>query len=193
MNRAEHSLTKLYEAELEEAFGRGLEVLAWEPLLENEAPEKVEESFSVIFLINIVMGMPMLLKVIVKAFAFVYRSLQKLFKKKPSTPEFVETLLKFTDKWHDAYVKVLQKVLKYAGVFKSSGLKDPVKQKMATEVLFYTIILGLAVYSGVGAADAIIKAVKGSLASHGHVAALETVLTGLKSNEVKSFIQNIKG
>jgi len=52
-------------------------------------------------------------------------------------------------------------------------------------------VFGMAVYSGVGATKAIITAIQNSSAAHSKIAVIESVLTGLKSKEVKTFIQNI--
>jgi hypothetical protein len=78
-----------------------------------------------------------------------------------------------------------------AGVFKSTGIEDKEKQMKATEVVFYTIIFGFAVYGGVATAKSIMHVVNHFNPSHLNMAALEGVLTSIKSKEVSNFIRGL--
>jgi hypothetical protein len=183
---------ELYMAEndLDASFSIGLNVLTNEPIDECEPPnvKKVDEALTAVFLISFLLAMPNVMKILVKSFNLIYKGIMKLFGKTVDTPVFIEKLLKFAAKWHKSYIKVLKKILKVAGIFKAAKLDDDEKQTIAAEVLFYTLIFGAAVYSGIGAADAMIKAIQQSSLLHGKTAALEAVLTGLKSKEVGRFV-----
>ena len=201
-NNGEYNMTKatdiidLYVGlELDEAFYRGLQILESYDLTdqcETANQEKTDEAFGVVAILGLVMAMPSFVKLVAKAFGWIYKKIVKLFTKKDiDSPEFIDKIIIFAEKWHDKYIIVLEKILKIAGVFKAAKLEDHEKQKMAAEVLFYIIVFGMAVYSGVGATKAIITAIQNSSAAHSKIAVIESVLTGLKSKEVKTFIQNI--
>lgn len=150
-----------------------------------------EEAISATFIIAIILGLPSLLKTIVKTFGFFYKKIKKLFGgKEESSVE--QKLIEFSDKWHHAYIKVLRQLLRAGGVFKSAGIEEKDKQEKATEVVFYTIIFGFAIHGGFTTAKGIMK-----IAEHPthllhikHVT-MEGILTGIKSKEVTSFIQKM--
>jgi hypothetical protein len=76
-----------------------------------------------------------------------------------------------------------------SGVFKKAGISDETAQFKTAEAVYYTIIAGLAIYSGIGAIGAFKAAVQG--AAHGggfSLAAFETAMASVKSAEVTAFI-----
>ncbi|MFW6047479.1 MAG: hypothetical protein ACOCP4_06830 [Candidatus Woesearchaeota archaeon] len=77
------------------------------------------------------------------------------------------------------------------GVFKAAGIKNKEKQKKASEVVFYTIILGFAIHGGVLTIKSITSMLQHANTSHISVTTMEGVLTAIKSKEVKDFITQI--
>ena len=59
-------------------------------------------------------------------------------------------IIEFTHKWHKSYIKALRWILKVTGVFKKAKITSDANQMKAASMLYYTIIAGLAVYSGGG-------------------------------------------
>ena len=153
--------------------------------------EKIDESISAVFIISIIIALPSLFKTIVKTFGFFYKKIKKLFGgKEESSVE--QKLVEFSNKWHRVYVKILRRILKTGGVFKAAGIKDKNKQITATEVVYYTIIFGLAIYGGVATVKGILTILKDTAAiSSIKMVTLEGVLTSIKTKEITSFIQKI--
>jgi hypothetical protein len=77
-------------------------------------------------------------------------------------------------------------------MFEKVGIKSEAAKMKAAELLYYTIIAGLAVYSGVGAIEAWKEAIKqsGSLA-HISLGALESAMAGIKTTEVATFMSEL--
>lgn len=185
------------EEELDEAFQQGLnELKATEvqeehiQLTEEQKRQVNEAVLSVTFIISLLLGAPSIIKSIAKAIGWVYKKIKKLFGGKEES-KVAEKIIQLTEKWHGAYITALRQVLRMGGVFKAAGIKDKEKQKKATEVVFYTIILGFAVHGGFTTAQSIIKMIEHSSTSHAHVTTMEAVLTAVKSKEVKNFITQL--
>ena len=99
-------------------------------------------------------------------------------------------IIKFTHKWHKSYIKALRWILKVTGVFKKAKITDEAAQMKAATLLYYTIIAGFAVYSGVHAVQAFKTAVAsaGSAGGSFSLSALESGMTAIKSGEVVEFL-----
>ena len=112
-------------------------------------------------------------------------------------------LIEKTHKLHDAYVKIVYFFLWVTGLFAKGGYKTDAEKEKAAELVFYVIIAGMAVYSGVAAIQggmALASAGTAGAAAGGHAAAggahaaspgitaLETGLAALKTAEVKAFV-----
>lgn len=185
------------EKELDEAFQQGLDELKatevqeeYIQLTEEQKKQMNEAVLSVTFIISLILGAPSLIKAITKAIGWVYKKIKKLFGGKEES-KVAERIIQLTEKWHNAYVTALRHILKVGGVFKAAGITDKEKQEKATEVVFYTIILGFAVHGGFTTAQSIIKMIQHSSTSHAHVTTMEAVLTAIKSKEVKNFIAQV--
>ena len=108
---------------------------------------------------------------------------------KGNEEEFAKNIIEFTHKWHKLYIKGIKGMLKLIGAFKKAGIEGDAAQDKAAEAIYYTIIAGLAVYSGIGA----VSAFKGAITAAPHggsfsLAALESAMAGIKSSEVTEFI-----
>lgn len=186
------------EQELDNIFEQGLkELKSQEVVYENiqlteSQKEQVNEAVvSATFIISLILGAPSLLKAITKALGWIYKKIKKLFGgKEQSAVE--DKLVSMLDKWHHSYIVVLRQLLRAAGIFKAAGITDKERQEKATEVVFYTIILGFAIYGGVATTKSILHMVQHSNLSHAKITTIESVLTAIKSNEVKNFITQVR-
>ena len=98
-------------------------------------------------------------------------------------------IIDFTHKWHKQYIKAIKWVFKVSGLYKKAGIEDDVTQMKVASMVYYTIIAGLAVYSGIGAISAFKQAiVHGAEASHVSLGALETAMASVKTGEVATFL-----
>lgn len=163
-----------------------------ESLTEEQQSELNEAGLSVPLIISMVLAAPSIIKSLTKAVGFIYKKLRGLFGGNQNDEETaIQKMIQFTEKWHHSYVKIVEKILKYGGVFKSAKMDDPHKQEKAAEVVFYTIIFGFAVYGGIASAKAITKMVKNTNLHYIDMAALESVLTSVKAQEVKEFVSEL--
>lgn len=185
------------EDELDKAFQQGLDELKTVEVQEenielNEKQKRQmnEAVLSVTFIISLILGAPSLIKSITKAIGWVYKKIKKLFGGKEES-DVAEKIIQLSEKWHQAYITTLRYVLKMGGVFKAAGMDDKKKQEKATEVVFYTIILGFAIHGGFTTVKSIMKMIEHSSASHAHITTMEAVLTAIKSKEVKNFITQL--
>lgn len=183
--------------DLDNLFAQGLEELKKQEVKEEiiqlteEQKQQLDEAvISVTFIISLILAAPSIMKGITKALGWVYKKIKKLFGgKEQSSVE--DKLVEMIEKWHHSYIVVLRQILRTGGIFKAAGITDKEKQTKATEVVFYTIILGFAIYGGITTASSIINMIKHSSLSHGHITAAEAALTGIKSKEVKSFLAQL--
>lgn len=163
-----------------------------------EVPE-VTEALDPVTIIGLVLAAPKLLEILASAFGSVMKKLNKYFKKgaqpTDNESEIAKSIIEFSHKWHSAYIKILQYVLEMFGVFAKANITNNTDKKKATEMLYYTIIAGLAVYSGVGAASAFKSAMASkdiaTAAGNFNLSALEAAMTVIKSGEVQSFLKKV--
>ena len=157
-----------------------------------QADVQVNEALGVIAVIGIILAAPKVFEILARSLSKLIQVFKSIFGKgsaKGKEEEVAKTIIEFTHKWHKSYIKGLKWILKVTGVFSKAGLKDEAQQQKAAEVVYYTIVAALAVYSGVGAIGAFKGAVQG--AAHGgsfSLAGLETAMASIKSKEVVEFI-----
>lgn len=151
---------------------------------------QLNESISVTLIISVLLATPSIIQSIAKSVGFLYKKIKKLFGGKEES-KAVEGIVNFTEKWHHMYISALRQILRMGGVFKSAGITDKDKQMKATEVVFYTIIFGFAVYGGVATAKSIMHVVHHATPTHINMSTLEGVLTSVKSKEVANFVRGI--
>ena len=77
------------------------------------------------------------------------------------------------------------------GLFKKAGIEDESQKQRTAEVVFYILIFGLAVFSGVTTVKHISHALKTSHFTNLNMTSLEALLTAIKSKEVGAFIKEL--
>jgi hypothetical protein len=154
--------------------------------------EELNESLGAFAIIGFILALPKVVELFVKGIGklvAVWKKLVKPGQAKGQEEEFAHNIIEFTHKWHKAYVKGLKFILKLSGIFKKAGIEGDAAQDKAAEMLYYTIIAGLAVYSGIGAIGAFKGAMTG--AAHGgsfSIAAFEAAMASIKTSEVSAFL-----
>lgn len=156
---------------------------------------KINEALGAVAIIGFLLALPKVLELLVKGIGklvSVWKRLVKPGEAKGKEEEFAHNIVEFTHKWHKMYISGLQFILKVSGAFKKAGITDEAGQRKAAEVVYYTIIAGLAIYSGIGAVSAFKGAVQG--AAHGgsfSIAAFEAAMASVKSSEVVGFLGSL--
>jgi len=155
---------------------------------------QITEAITVISVIGFILALPKMTEMLVKALSKLVNTFKKLVGKGEgkNDPEGVAKLIiDGTHKWHKAYIKGLKWILKISGTFDKAGIKGDAAQTKAAELVYYTIIALLAVYSGVAAAGAFKSAIANSGVSDFSLATFESVLTAIKSGEVQEFAKKL--
>ena len=194
LNKIDYLLEEYESQEINESMRKGLDNLEKSKLTLEESyveGEKLDEAaISVTLIISVLLAMPSVIETIANSIGFLYKKIKKLFGAKEES-KAIEKIVELAEKWHHGYVATLRQILRIGGVFKSAGIEDKEKQEKATEVVFYTIIFGFAVYGGIATGKSILHMVKHMDLSHINMASLEGVLTAIKSREVQSFIKKV--
>lgn len=149
--------------------------------------DEINEALGPMLILSVLLAMPKVIELIVKAISIVIKTLKNMIGMKQSDEtKIADTIIGFTHKWHKSYIKAIQFVLEKAKVFEKAKIVDDEDKKKAAEVVFYTIIFGFVVYGGIASVSAIAASVHN--ASHAGMATAEVVLTSVKTTEVKSFV-----
>ena len=160
-----------------------------------DSEETINEAVGAIAIIGFMLALPKILEIMVKGVSKLVKGVKKILGKTPAKDDkegqedMAQKIIDGLHKWHKGYIYGLQMMLKYTGIFKKAKIKKPATQKKAAEMLYYTIIAGLAIYSGVGAVSAFKSAMSG--AAHGgsfSLSAFEAAMATVKSGEVASFL-----
>jgi hypothetical protein len=154
---------------------------------------ELKESITVATVVGMLLAAPKVVELITKGFSKLVSVFKKVFPRKGAqTAEeqniVAEKIVEFTHKWHQSYVKGLKWILKVTGMFDKAGIKGDSAQTKAAEMIYYTLIASLAVYSGVGAVSAFKSAIAAKDASQFSLAALETAMASIKTGEVAAFV-----
>lgn len=151
---------------------------------------ELAEALDPISIIGIILALPKLTETIVKGLSKLVGTFKKLVGKGEGSgdPEgMAKLIIDGTHKWHKAYIKGLKWILKMSGVFDKAGIKGDAAQNKAAEVVYYTIIAIMAVYSGVGAAKAFKSFVSSGQIPDFNLSMFEALLTKVKTGEVQEF------
>jgi hypothetical protein len=154
----------------------------------------LNEALGAAAIVGFILAMPKLVEIIVKGISKLVSVFKKLIKAgdgKQDPEGMAAKIIEFTHKWHKSYIKGLKWILKMSGAFAKAGIKDDAAQMKAAEVVYYTIVAGLAVYSGVGAVSAFKSALTGpaaSSASQFSLGSFEAAMASIKSGEVAEFL-----
>ena len=142
---------------------------------------------------------PKLIEIFSKSLGGLLAKLNKYFKKGSQAAdnemEIAKSIIAFSHKWHNGYIKVLQYILDMTGVFAKANITNDADKKRATEMVYYILLAGLAVYSGVSSAEAFKSALESKdlapMAGKFSIGAIETALAKVKVGEVKNFLSKI--
>lgn len=196
-------LTESDESQLSAAMGSAFKTLGAE-FANNEdeikqdiqnADVSINESLTVISVVGMLLAAPKIVELLAKGLGVLIKAYKKVFKPKQAKSEeeevdIAKSIIDFTHKWHKQYIKGLKWILKVSGLFDKAGIKGDANQNKAAEMIYYIIIAGLAVYSGVSAVSAFKQALAGSTGDLS-LGALETAMAGIKSSEVLTFLTTL--
>lgn len=153
--------------------------------------EVLNESVGVLLIISTLLAAPKIVELIGRGISKVVNLFRKIFKKK-STDEVdtAKRIIEFSHKWHNVYIKLFEVILSKSGILKKAGITDKKDVRKAAEVVYYTVVAGLAVASGVGSISAFKAALQ---ASHGSfsMGVFEAVMAAVKSAEVRKFLTKV--
>lgn len=197
-------------AKLDQAMQGGLAAMAGgfssgkEALKQDVAQADIEikESITALTIIGAFLAAPKLIELIAKGFGklvSVYKSIVKPDQAKTEEGQSaaVEAIIHFTHKWHKVYIKGIKGLLKITGLYAKAGITNDADQTKAAELVFYTIVAGLAVYSGFGAVSAfkssLAKVATSNPTAAGDFAlgAFEAAMTSIKSVELSEFLGKV--
>lgn len=163
----------------------------------NKSNAALNEALGVVAVIGFILALPRLIEIFVKGL----NKLVSLFKKivkpgeaKENESEMASRIIDFTHKWHKFYIKGVKYILKSSGVFDKAGIKGDASQNKAAEVVYYVIVAGLAVYSGIGSVTAFKQALsaKGTTGAAGFsLSAFEAAMASVKTGEVRDFLTKL--
>lgn len=125
--------------------------------LDMQQADKLEESFTVATTMSLLLSIPSVMRVLGKAFSALNKLVKKLSNKSSQEEEsrVVEMLLTAADKWYTLYIKGFMWILQTSGFYEKANITDKATQKRFAEVLYYAILAGLAVHSGIQSIDSI--------------------------------------
>lgn len=157
----------------------------------DQAP--VDEALGAVGIIGIILAAPKVVELLAKGLRALIGTYRKFFSKKQASSEeeqkdIAEKIINFTHKWHKSYIKGLNWILKVSGIYKKAQIDDPQQQMKAASLLYYTIIAGLAVYSGIGAIGAFKSAASTANLGEFSLGTLESAMATIKSGEVVEFL-----
>jgi len=197
-------------AKLDQAMQSGLSAMASEFSSQKDALKQdvaqadieINESVTALTIIGAFLAAPKLLELIAKGFGKLISVFQSIIKPGQAKTEegqiaAVEAIVHFTHKWHKMYIKGIKGLLKITGLFAKAGIKKEVDQQRAAELVFYTIVAGLAVYSGFGAVSAFksglakVAAAGGTAAGDFALGSFEVAMASIKSGELSEFLGKV--
>lgn len=158
---------------------------------------ELNESLTAVSVVGMILAAPKVVEIIVKSFANLIKVYKRFFprkgaKTKEEQIEVVTKIIQFTHRWEKSYIKGLKWILDKTGMFEKVGITSDAAKLKAAELLYYTIIAGLALYSGVGAVEAWKEAIKqGGNIAHVSIGTLESAMAGIKTAEVSTFLSKL--
>jgi hypothetical protein len=158
---------------------------------------ELTEAITAITVIGFLLAAPKVIELFVKGLGALINLFKKTFRQKGAqTPEeqsqIAARIINFTHKWHKMYIKGVKWILNISGLFAKAGIKGEANQNKAAELVYYSIIAALAVYSGVGAFSAFKQAAaNGANIANMSLGTLETAMASVKTAEVASFMSEL--
>ncbi len=156
---------------------------------------EVNEALGIIGILGVILAAPKIIELFVKGLGKIvsaWKTYVKPGEAKGNEEEFAKGIMNFAHKWHKAYIKGIKWILKISGIYKKAGITGDGAQEKAAEMLFYTIIAAMAIWSGIGAGQAFAKAVSGSGGvGNFSLAAFEAAMASIKTAEVTEFMAKL--
>jgi len=157
---------------------------------------KVAEAVGIVTVVGALLAAPKVIELLAKGMQKLFSTYKKLFKRDAAKGEqeqlqVAKTLIEFSHKWHKLYPKGIKWILSASGLFKKAGINSEQDQMKAAELIYYTILAGLAVYSGVGAVSAFKSAAASADLGGFSLGSFETAMSTIKSGEVAAFLSKI--
>lgn len=191
-------------AALDQAMGNAFKTLGSEYQKNKDAiaqdvkqsDASVKEAVGVVAIIGFILALPRVVELVVTALVKITSVFKKLVKRgegKQDEVGMATKIIEFTHKWHKLYIKAIQFILRKSGAFDKAQIVGEASQLKAAELVYYTIIAGLAAYSGVGAISAFKAALTQNpdIAANFSIGSLEAAMAGVKSGEVAAFLQKL--
>lgn len=194
-------------AKLDQAMQSGLSAMASEFSTDKEALKQdvaqadieIKESITALTIIGAFLAAPKLVELVAKGFGKLISVFKSIIKPGQAKTEegqsaAVEAIVHFTHKWHKAYIKGIKGLLKITGLYAKAGITNDTDQTKAAELVFYTIVAGLAVYSGIGAVSAFksglakVATTNGAAAGDFALGTFEAAMASIKSGELSEFL-----
>lgn len=187
--------------DLEKEMGKALSQLTAGAKKINKVSDlpEINEALDPVSIAGLVLAAPKIIELLATAFSKINSKLNKYFKKgtqpTDNESEIAKAVIAFSHKWHKSYIKVLKFMLEVSGIFNSAKIVNDTDKNKATELLYYTILAGLAVYSGVQGISAFKKALMSKDIAYAtgdfSIGSLEAALARIKAGEVKTFLSKI--
>lgn len=157
---------------------------------------QIAEAVGVVTVISALLAAPKIIDLLARGLQKMFDLYKRLFKKDGAKSEqeqiqVAKSIIDFTHKWHKQYILGVKWILKTAGLFKKAGIKGDANQTKAAELIYYTIVAGLAVYSGVGALSAFKSAAQTADIGGFSFGTFEAAMSAVKSKEVTSFLAKL--
>lgn len=162
---------------------------------------QIKEILDPVSIVGILLALPKLVEVLAKGLGKLVSVFKKFIKPgeaKGNEEGVAAKIIEFTHKWHKTYIKGLKWMLKMSGAFDKAGIEEEATQMKVAEMVYYIIVAGLAVYSGIQAAGAFKTAIQTATtkglegaASGFSTASMESALAAVKSGEVRDFIAKL--
>jgi hypothetical protein len=164
----------------------------------DDLPE-INEALDPVTIAGLVLAAPKIVELLASTFSKISAKLNKYFNKgtqpTDNEGEIAKAVIAFSHKWHKSYIKVLRFILEVSGIFNSAKIVNDVDKNKATELLYYTLIAGMAVYSGIQGIAAFKKALMSKdiayAAGDFSVGTFEAALAQIKAGEVKTFLNKV--
>jgi hypothetical protein len=153
--------------------------------------EVLNESVGVLLIISTLLAAPKIIELLGRGISKVVKLFRKIFKK--NSTDGVDTakrIIEFSHKWHNVYIKLFEVILSKSGILKKAGITDKNDVRKAAEVVYYTVVAGLAVASGVGSISAFKAALQTTSGSFS-MGVFEAVMAAVKSAEVRKFLTKV--
>jgi len=159
-----------------------------------QSKAELNEASVVLALVGFILALPKLIEVFTKSMSGLVNVFKKFYKPGAAKNDQEGTaakIIEFTHKWHKMYIKGVKWILKTSGAFRKANIEEEEAQMKTAEAVYYIIVAGLAVYSGISSIAAFKAAMtaKGTTGAAGFsLSAFEAAMASVKTTEVREFL-----